>query len=138
MKQSSIISTWVLSFITMVVFAESPNVIFYLSFIVFTLMSLCIKSTIRSLKMKNPLTINTMNNQLRARLEDLYIELDAVNRMTELQAVSLYNCDYKQEVINLIQEDIKSTEKEVRDYEDDEFEAEQDNICRSLGISRYC
>lgn len=43
MKQSSIISTWVLSFITMVVFAESPNVIFYLSFIVFTLMSLCIK-----------------------------------------------------------------------------------------------
>ncbi len=88
--------------------------------------------------MKNPLTINTMNNQLRARLEDLYIELDAVNRMTELQAVSLYNCDYKQEVVNLIQEDIKSTEKEVRDYEDDEFEAEQDNICRSLGISRYC
>lgn len=88
--------------------------------------------------MKNPLTINTMNNQLRARLEDLYIELDAVNRMTELQAVSLYNCDCKQEVVNLIQEDIKSTEKEVRDYEDDEFEAEQDNICRSLGISRYC
>lgn len=43
MKQSSIISTWVLSFITMVVFAESPNVIFYLSFIIFTLMSLCIK-----------------------------------------------------------------------------------------------
>ncbi len=43
MKQSSIISTWVLSFITMVVFAESPNVIFYLSFIVFALMSLCIK-----------------------------------------------------------------------------------------------
>ena len=82
--------------------------------------------------------INTMNSQIRMRLEDLHIELDAVNRMTENQVVSLYNCDYKQEVVNLIQEDIALAEKELRDYEDDEFEAEQDNICRSLGISRYC
>lgn len=79
-----------------------------------------------------------MNSQIRMRLEDLHIELDAVNRMTENQVVSLYNCDYKQEVVNLIQEDIALAEKELRDYEDDEFEAEQDNICRSLGISRYC
>ena len=82
--------------------------------------------------------INTMNSQIRMRLEDLHIELDAVNRMTENQVVSLYNCDYKQEVVNLIQEEIALAEKELRDYEDDEFEAEQDNICRSLGISRYC
>ena len=79
-----------------------------------------------------------MNSQIRMRLEDLHIELDAVNRMTENQVVSLYNCDYKQEVVNLIQEDIALAEKELHDYEDDEFEAEQDNICRSLGISRYC
>ncbi|WP_272702180.1 hypothetical protein [Bacteroides finegoldii] len=88
--------------------------------------------------MKNLLMINTMNSQIRMRLEDLYIELDAVNRMTENQVVSLYNCDYKQEVVNLIQEDIALAEKELRDYEDDEFETERDNLCRSLGISRYC
>lgn len=79
-----------------------------------------------------------MNSQIRMRLEDLYIELDAVNRMTENQVVSLYNCDYKQEVVNLIQEDIALAEKELRDYEDDEFETERDNLCRSLGIPRYC
>lgn len=44
MKQSSIITTWVLSFITMVLFAEEPNVIFYLSFVVFLFMSLCVKT----------------------------------------------------------------------------------------------
>lgn len=82
--------------------------------------------------------INTMNSQIRIRLEDLHIELDAVNRMTENQVVSLYNCDYKQEVVNLIQEDIALAEKELCDYEDDEFEKERDNLCRSLGISRYC
>ena len=79
-----------------------------------------------------------MNSQIRIRLEDLHIELDAVNRMTENQVVSLYNCDYKQEVVNLIQEDIALAEKELCDYEDDEFEEERDNLCRSLGISRYC
>lgn len=79
-----------------------------------------------------------MNSQIRMRLEDLHIELDAVNRMTENQVVSLYNCDYKQEVVNLIQEDIALVEKELCDYEDDEFEKERDNLCRSLGISRYC
>lgn len=79
-----------------------------------------------------------MNSQIRIRLEDLHIELDAVNRMTENQVVSLYNCDYKQEVVNLIQEDIALAEKELCDYEDDEFEKERDNLCRSLGISRYC
>lgn len=82
--------------------------------------------------------INTMNSQIRMRLEDLHIELDAVNRMTENQVVSLYNCDYKQEVVNLIQGDIALAEKELCDYEDDEFEKERDNLCRSLGISRYC
>jgi hypothetical protein len=81
---------------------------------------------------------NTMNRQLRMTLEDLYIELDAINRMTENQAISLYNCDYKQEVVNLIQEDIALAEKELCDYEDNEFETERDNLCRSLGISRYC
>ena len=70
-----------------------------------------------------------MNSQIRMRLEDLHIELDAVNRMTENQVVSLYNCDYKQEVVNLIQEDIALAEKELRDYEDDEFETERDNLC---------
>ena len=88
--------------------------------------------------MKKLLMINTMNSQIRMRLEDLHIELDAVNRMTENQVVSLYNCDYKQEVVNLIQEDIALVEKELCDYEDDEFEKERDNLCRSLGISRYC
>lgn len=44
MKRSSIISTWVLSFIAMVLFAEETNVIFYLSFVVFLFMSLCVKT----------------------------------------------------------------------------------------------
>lgn len=44
MKRSSIIFTWVLSFITMVLFSEETNVIFYLSFVVFLFMSLCVKT----------------------------------------------------------------------------------------------
>jgi hypothetical protein len=42
MKQISVISIWILSFIMMVLFAEEPNVIFCLSFIVFLFMSLCV------------------------------------------------------------------------------------------------
>lgn len=83
-----------------------------------------------------------MNSLLRARLEDLYIERDAVNRMIDIQVTELYNCDYKQEIVNLIQEDIDLTEKELNDssydYEDQELENERDCLCLSLGTSRYC
>lgn len=42
MKQISVISIWILSFIMMVLLAEELNVIFCLSFIVFLFMSLCV------------------------------------------------------------------------------------------------
>lgn len=79
---------------------------------------------------------------IKSELDNLYIERDAINRMSNSQVVEQYNCDYKKEMLNLIQEEIDSLEKKLNDerfdYTDEELEYERTQLCYSQGISRYC
>lgn len=42
------------------------------------------------------------------RLQDLYKELDAVNAMNDVEVCAIYNADSKQDIIDLIEEEIDS------------------------------
>ena len=82
-------------------------------------------------------------------LDELYIELHRVENMTEAQVIEAYNADSKEEIIELIREDIQYMKKNVHqnlsgasfeeDFDpDDALEEERTAICLSQGLSRYC
>ena len=69
------------------------------------------------------------------KLESLYEELKEVQSMTNNEVMNRYNTDSKEEIIQLIKEDIiveKSKES------DNDSGMDYDALCYSQGISRYC
>lgn len=77
-------------------------------------------------------------NQELAQLE---AELEEV-RSCELEYLPQYGYSSKEEIIQLIQEDIRELESGLSDnesdYTDEELELERTQLCISQGISRYC
>lgn len=74
-------------------------------------------------------------------LEELYKELDEV-RSCELEYLPKYGYSSKEEIIQLIEEDIEELRTELEcnqyDYTPDELEDERTALCISQGISRRC
>lgn len=90
-----------------------------------------------------------MRTIFRNPLEELYAELEHVEQMTEAQVMAAYNADSKEDIIDLIREDIESAQREARrnpsdehgDHDDDDdehLEEERTALCLSQGLSRYC
>lgn len=72
--------------------------------------------------------------RLKAELKDV--------ESSGLEYLPQYGYSSKEEIIELIKEDIKELEDELEniqfDYTDDELEYERTQLCISQGISRYC
>ena len=78
---------------------------------------------------------------MKEELNELYAELDAVKSST-LEYLPEYGYSPKEEIIQLIEEDIHELEEELEgisfDYEEDELEEERRLLCQSQGLSRGC
>lgn len=78
---------------------------------------------------------------MKEELNELYAELDAVKAST-LEYLPEYGYSPKEEIIQLIEEDIHELEDELEgisfDYEEDELEEERRLLCLSQGLSRWC
>lgn len=78
---------------------------------------------------------------MREELNDLYAELEEV-KSSPLDYLPDYGYSPKEEIIDLIEEDIRELEEELSeqayDYEDDELEEERRMLCLSQGLSRWC
>lgn len=78
---------------------------------------------------------------MNEELNELYAELDAVKAST-LEYLPEYGYSPKEEIIQLIEEDIHELEDELEgisfDYEEDELEEERRLLCLSQGLSRWC
>lgn len=74
-------------------------------------------------------------------IEELYDELRRVE-LFPLDYLPDYGYSPKEEVIQLIKEDIQEAENELYsnefDYTDEELENERTQLCVSQGISRFC
>ncbi len=51
--------------------------------------------------------------RLKKKLEDSYIELSKVRCIAEESVMDIYNCESKQEIINIILEEIKNIEEQI-------------------------
>lgn len=70
---------------------------------------------------------------------ELQQELEKVMGMTEQQVMEAYNADNKQDIIDLIQDDMNQcSDPEEYDYTDRELEEERSSLCRIQGLSRFC
>lgn len=73
-------------------------------------------------------------------LAQLYAELEEVQN-SQLDFLPRYGYSSKAEIIELIEEDIKTIEANVSnnkfDYTEEELETERMQLCFSLGIPRY-
>lgn len=78
---------------------------------------------------------------MNKELEELYAELEKVKSSHD-EYLPEYSYSAKDEIVQLIEEDIKDLEDEMNNSEcfcsDDEIEMERTSLCMSLGISRYC
>ena len=78
---------------------------------------------------------------MNKELEELYAELEKVKSSHD-EYLPEYGYSTKDEIVQLIEEDIKDLEEEMNNSEcfcsDDEIETERTSLCISLGISRYC
>ena len=78
---------------------------------------------------------------MKEELNELYAELDAVKAST-LEYLPEYGYSPKDEIIALIEEDIRELEEEMQPapygYEDDELEEERRTLCLAQGLSRWC
>ena len=74
-------------------------------------------------------------------LEELYKELNEV-KACDLGYLPKYGYSSKEEIIQLIEEDIEELRAEMECNQDDytpaELEEERTNLCLSQGLSRYC
>ena len=69
------------------------------------------------------------------KLECLQAELKEVQEMTDLEVMQNYNSDSKEEIIQLIKEDIIIEESaELNNDSGMDYDA----LCYSQGLSRYC
>lgn len=77
------------------------------------------------------------------QLKTLYAELEEV-QSCPLDYLPRYGYQAKEEVIQLIKEDIEEVKLELafqdqeEDCDDEELEAERTSLCMQLGIPRYC
>ncbi len=74
-------------------------------------------------------------------LETLYAELREVRQMNEEEVCRRYNAESRQEILELILEDIAVEEQLCQpSLADDEADSgiDYDAICRVQGLSRYC
>lgn len=69
------------------------------------------------------------------KLECLQAELKEVQEMTDLEVMQNYNSDSKEEIIQLIKEDIIIEESAELNNDSG---MDYDELCYSQGISRYC
>ena len=53
--------------------------------------------------------------RLKKELEDSYIELSKVRCMAEESVMDIYNCESKQEIINIILEEIKMIKEQIEE-----------------------
>lgn len=78
---------------------------------------------------------------MKDELEELYAELDEV-KSCGLEYLPKYGYSSKEEIIQLIEEDIEELRTEIEcsqyDYTPDELEEERMSLCVSQGLSRYC
>lgn len=78
---------------------------------------------------------------MKQELAALYAELEEV-KSSPLEYLPKYGYSPKDEVIQLIEEDINDLEDRIHEAEelisDYELEEERREICRSQGLSRYC
>lgn len=72
------------------------------------------------------------------QLDSLYRDLEAAHNGSE-QAVCLkFNADSRQEIIELLTEEINELEEELKGFDPcDDDGMDYDALCRSQGISRY-
>lgn len=74
-------------------------------------------------------------------LEELYKELNKV-KSSSLAYIPEYGYSSKEEVIQLIEEDIEELRTEIEcsqyDYTPDDLEEERMGLCVIQGLSRYC
>ena len=69
------------------------------------------------------------------KLECLQSELEEVEIMTDSEVMQRYNSDSKEEIIQLIKEDIIIEESAELNNDSG---MDYDSLCYSQGISRYC
>ena len=69
------------------------------------------------------------------KLECLQAELKEVQVMTDSEVMQRYNSDSKEEIIQLIKEDIIIEESAELN---NDYGMDYDSLCYSQGISRYC
>ena len=55
--------------------------------------------------------------KLKKELEDSYIELSKVRCMAEESVMDIYNCESKQDIINIILEEIKMIKEQIEEEE---------------------
>ena len=55
--------------------------------------------------------------RLKKELEDSYIELSKVRCMSEESVMDIYNCESKQDIINIILEEIKMIKEQIEEEE---------------------
>lgn len=96
-----------------------------------------------------PLYGRLKNKIMKDELEELYAELDEV-KSCELEYLPKYGYSSKEEVIQLIEEDIREVKKAMNKrldsyasrissgYTEDSLEEERTSLCISQGLSRYC
>lgn len=78
---------------------------------------------------------------MKDELEELYKELNEV-KACDLDYLPKYGYSSKEEIIQLIEEDIEELRTELEcnqyDYTPDELEDERVNLCLMQGVPRYC
>lgn len=89
------------------------------------------------------------NKIMKDELEELYAELDEV-KSCELEYLPKYGYSSKEEIIQLIEEDIREVKNSMNKrldsyasrissgYTDESLEEERTSLCISQGLSRYC
>ncbi len=75
--------------------------------------------------------------ELEQGLNALYRDLENVNNMDEETACKVYNVDYKAEIIEVIEEEIKTYEAILQPEETNDDGMDYDALCEVLGLSRY-
>lgn len=91
-------------------------------------------------KLKKEVTMK----QKRQELEELYAELAEVEAATGVEVqeyLRKYNCDEKDEIVQILKESIDELEAELTECDytsEEELEAEYTQICLLQGLSRWC
>ncbi|WP_277640044.1 hypothetical protein [Bacteroides graminisolvens] len=75
--------------------------------------------------------------ELEQGLNALYRDLEKAKNMDEETACKFYNVDYKAEIIEVIEEEIKTYEAILQPEDTDDDGMDYDALCEVQGLSRY-